>query len=213
LIEQFHNPDWEEVICFYAALQNATKFVQLALESRTEYALTLARRMTIVENSKVEADTRNQLPQALTEAMLAGELGAKVQIEERFRRLIAIDDKTAITSDYITWGEYQLFLEAQTNGQFHSQATIVQSPVEQNNAAHQPATDVNISWQDARWFCAWLTAQAILQSDDVVYDYRLPTAEELQRAPERHNNLSAHTDSPDSLGNALRVVRTVISDR
>lgn len=27
LIEQFHNPDWEEVICFYAALQNATKFV------------------------------------------------------------------------------------------------------------------------------------------------------------------------------------------
>lgn len=45
LIEQFHNPDWEEVICFYAALQNATKFVQLALENRTEYALTLARRI------------------------------------------------------------------------------------------------------------------------------------------------------------------------
>jgi hypothetical protein len=210
LIEQFHNPDWEEVICFYAALQNATKFVQLALENRTEYALTLARRIVIVENSKVDAELRNQLSQALTEATLTDELRARVRLEERLRRLIAIDDKTAIDPNYITWDEYQLFLEAQITGQFHSQATIVQTPIEQSDAANQPVT--GISWQDARWFCAWSSTHAPLQSDKVVYDYRLPTIEELQRSPDR-DNLITHTDSPDRPGNALRVVRTMIHER
>jgi len=208
LIEQFHNPDWEEVICFYAALQNATKFVQLALGSRTEYALTLARRMTIEETSKVDAKLQNQLSQALVQANLTGELRAKVQLERRFHEdLISIDQKTTLTENYITWSEYQLFLAAQTAGQFHSQAAIVQTPPGQEN---QPVTD--ISWQDARWFCAWLSTQANLQSDDLVYDYRLPTVEELQRSPDR-DNLITYTNSQNSPGNALRVVRTVIPDR
>ncbi len=210
LIEQFHNPDWEEVICFYAALQNAKKFVQLALESRTEYALTLARRMVALENSKVDVELRNQLSQALTEANLTDDLRARVRLEKRLSKLITIDDKTQIDPDYITWGEYQLFLTAQTTGQFHSQAMIVQTPTEQSDAENQPVT--GISWQDARWFCAWSSTHVPLQSDKVVYDYRLPTAEELQRSPDR-DNLITYTNSPDRPGNALRVVRTVIHKR
>jgi len=164
----------------------------------------------IVENSKVDAELRNQLSQALTEATLTDELRARVRLEERLRRLIAIDDKTAIDPNYITWDEYQLFLEAQITGQFHSQATIVQAPTEQSDAANQPVT--GISWQDARWFCAWSSTHAPLQSDKVVYDYRLPTVEELQRSPDR-DNLITHTDFENRPGNALRVVRTVIPER
>ncbi|KAM3111748.1 GUN4 domain-containing protein [Phormidesmis sp. 146-33] len=210
LIEQFHNPDWKEVICFYAALQGATKFVQVALESRTEYGLILARRMIVVENSKADAALRNQLSEALAKANLTDELRAKVRLEERFRRLIVIDDKTQIDPNYITCGEYQLFLTAQTTGQFHSQAMILQLPMWQSDAVNQPVT--GISWQDARWFCAWSSTYAPLRSSDTVYDYRLPTVEELQRAPD-HNNLISHTNSLDRPGNALRVVRTVIPER
>ncbi|KAM3100655.1 GUN4 domain-containing protein [Phormidesmis sp. 146-12] len=207
LIEQFHNPDWKEVICFYAALQGATKFVQVALESRTEYALILARRMAIGENSKVDADLQNQLSQALIEVNLTPELRAKVRLEERFRQLIEIDPKTQIDPNYITCGEYQLFMQSQVTEQFHSQGTLLVIPP---NYENEPV--IGISWQDARWFCAWLATQANLQSKRVVYDYRLPTVEELQVSPDR-DNLTAYTDSQSRPGNALRVVRTVIHDR
>ncbi|MEW6492454.1 MAG: GUN4 domain-containing protein [Cyanobacteriota bacterium] len=208
LLEKISNDRWQEVICFYAALGNATNLINAALSNPTPYTLKLANRCKN-EGRDVNPQTLRRLEQALLHLPF---IAAEVRLEQRFRQnLISVDDHKVMNQDYITWGEYQLFLEAQATGQFHSQATIVQIYPEQVN---QPVT--GISQEDARWFCAWLGTQANLyRTDDVgVYDYRLPTEEELRGFPAREQGkLVAWTDSPSSQGNTLRVVRVQLPTR
>jgi len=221
LLEQLSNDRWQEVICFYAALGNATNLINAALDNPTPYTLKLATRC---QNEGLEVDpqtqTRLHRETALPQRWFAGrelsaeelKLSAEVRLEQRFRQtLTPVDDCKAIDPGYITWGEYQLFLEAQATGQFHSQATVVQIP---SGQANQPVT--GIAFEDARWFCAWLGTQANLQpmDDSGVYDYRLPTETELQQFPTKeHALLLAWTNSPIRLGYALRVVRVQLPSR
>ena len=220
IIEQLHDPNWEEVVCFFAALTNATGVVTAALASpveQRERALKLAHRMVVEEKSKLDPAIRQQLEQALAEAHLAGELGAKVRLEQRFRNLTQIDEQTAIDASCIAWDAYNLFMGDQFNKKFHSQAAPVFLP---QLGDPQPVT--GISWQDAQLFCAWLMVQPELQAEVGVYDYRLPTPDESQQFPVEHAaayadktgmNLIPFTNSPDSAGNALRVVRVKRPDR
>jgi hypothetical protein len=214
LLEKLSNDRWQEVICFYAALGSATNLINAALNDPTPYTLKLANRCKN-EGRDVDPQTLTRLDEALLSLPLSElELPAEVRLELRFRRnLMPIDDHRLIDQGYITWGEYQLFLDAQATGQFHSQATIVQIDPGQLN---QPVS--GISWEDARWFCAWLGGQANLYTadDTGVYDYRLPTEEELRQYPAREpgqRQLIAWTDSPTSQGNALRVVRVQLPTR
>lgn len=212
LLEKLSNDRWQEVICFYAALGNATNLINAALDNPNPYTLKLANRCKN-EGRDVDQQTLTRLDNALLTLPLS-ELGftAEVRLEQRFRRnLMPIDDHRLIDQGYITWGEYQLFLEAQATGQFHSQATIVQINPGQLN---QPVT--GIAFEDARWFCAWLGGQANLYTTDDtgVYDYRLPTEEELRQFPAREQGqLVAWTNSPSTQGNALRVVRVQLPTR
>lgn len=103
-------------------------------------------------------------------------LATEMRLIQLFHKLTSFDDRTAI-SDYITWGEYQLFLDAQKIGQFHSSAEILPIPPGQES---QPVT--GISEKDARWFCAWLSTLTSLHSENVMYDYRLPTEAEIDKA-------------------------------
>lgn len=208
LLEKLSNDRWQEVICFYAALSNATNLINAALDNPTLYTLKLANRCNN-EGRDIDPQTRMRLEQALLTLPLSElEFAAEIRLEQRFRRnLMPIDDHRLIDQGHITWGEYQLFLEAQATGQFHSQATPVQIDFGQIN---EPVTGIN--WEDARWFCAWLGTQANLYTTDDtgVYDYRLPTQEELRQFPAREpgqRQLVAWTDSSTSQGNALRVVR------
>ena len=207
LIEQFFNPDWKEVICFYASLTSATPFLHLVLDNPPEltpdhqYGLELARRL-VEEGGKVDSQMRQRLDQALEQADLGDELNAAIRLEQKFRNLTSIDEQTAI-SEPITWGEYQLFLEAQASGQFHSSAEIMTISPEQEN---QPVT--GIDKQGASWFCGWLSTQANLQSEGIVYDYRLPSDKEM--------DLSARkgiTSNSTPSGDFLRVVRVEIPNR
>jgi hypothetical protein len=221
LLEQLSNDRWQEVICFYVALGSATNLINAALDNPTPYTLKLATRC---QNEGLEVDpqtqTRLHRETALPQRWFAGrelsaeelKLSAEVRLEQRFgQTLTPVDDCKAIDPGYITWGEYQLFLEAQARGQFHSQATVVQIP---SGQANQPVT--GIAFEDARWFCAWLGTQANLQpmDDSGVYDYRLPTETELQQFPSReHALLLAWTNSPIRQGYALRVVRVQLPTR
>jgi hypothetical protein len=228
IIEQLHNPNWEEVVCFFAALTNANGLVKAVLGSppgQRERALRLAHRMVVEEKSKTDPEIRQQLEQALAEVQFAGELGAKVRLEERFRNLIRIDERTEIDPTLITWDEYDLFISDQNDRKFHSQANpgfVLHSD--------QFQCVRGISWQDAQWFCAWLMAQPELQAEEGVYDYRLPTEEELRsplaplekgetgqiKAPLEEGggvDLIPFTHSPDSQGNVIRVVRTRLPER
>jgi hypothetical protein len=212
LLEKLSNDRWQEVICFYAALGNATNLINAALDNPTPYTLKLANRCKN-EARDVDQQTLTRLDNGLLTLPLSElALSAEVRLDQRFRRnFMPIDDHRLIDQGYITWGEYQLFLEDQATGQFHSQATILRIDP---GKLHQPAT--GIAFEDARWFCAWLVGQANLYTTDDtgVYDYRLPTEEELRKFPAREQGqLVAWTDSPSTQWNALRVVRVQLPNR
>ena len=207
LIEQFFNPDWKEVICFYATLTSATPFLNLFLNNPPEnsqerkYGLELSRRL-VEEGAKVDSDLRQRLDQALEQADLGDELDAAIRLKQKFRNLTPIDEKTAI-SEPITWGEYQLFLNDQASGQFHSKAKILSISPEQEN---QLVT--GIDKQYASWFCGWLSTQANLQSEGIVYDYRLPGDKEMDLSARK--GITSNSTRP---GDFLLVVRVEIPHR
>ena len=208
LIEQFYNPDWQEVIVFYASLTSATPFLKLFLDNPSDnlqerkYALKLARRL-VEEGGKIDEQMRQRLDRALEQTDLGDELNAAISLEQKFRNLNSIDEKTAI-SEPITWGEYQLFLNDQASGKFHSSAEVVFISSEQEN---QPV--IGISGKDAQWFCAWLSTQGNLQSDDIVYDYHLPSDQEMEQSARKGIKSSSSVGS----GDFLRVVRVEIPKR
>ena len=207
LLENLNNDRWQEVICFYAALGDTSFLIEAILESPTSYTLQLANRCKN-EGREVDPQVRDRIEQALLQVEPeSSDLAAEVRLEQRFRNLTALDAQTAIDPNYITWGEYQLFLNDQTTGQFYSQAETIEIPQGQ---ANQPVT--GISWQDARWFCAWLATQANLQPEAGAYFYRLPAEAEVKQVASEGNWIP-FTDSPQHQGNALQVVRVQLGDR
>jgi len=89
---------------------------------------------------------------------------AEAKLKKKFQSLTSIDQNTSI-SQPITWGEYQLFLNAQASGLFHSDAVLYSISSELLN---QPVT--GISQRDALWFCAWLSTSTFLGLDITSYD-------------------------------------------
>lgn len=207
LLENLTNDRWQEVICFYAAMGDATPLIETMLQNSTPYTLQLANRCKN-EGREVDPKVRDCLEQALLKAEnKPSDLAAGVRLERRFRNLIPIDAQVAIDPDCITWGEYHLFLTDQATEQFHSQAKQINTPLEQE---HQPVT--GIRWKDARWFCTWLATQANLHPEEGVYFYRLPTEAERQKVSVE-TNWVPFTDASEGDGNALQVARVKLSDR
>ena len=196
LRSKLDNDRWQEVICFYAALGNADPLIEAILEVPTLKNLELANRCKN-EGREVSPEIVERLNQMLLRGYL--DRNAELRLEQKFRNLNPIDDKTDI-SEPITWGEYQLFLNDQIAEQFHSSAEVITISPEQEN---QPVTGINE--KDARWFCAWLSTQANLQSEDIVYDYRLPSDEEMEQVITASSAVYSE--------NFLRVVRVEIPNR
>lgn len=187
LLERLRSPewkpveDWQEVFSFYAALTSADFLVdevaKLSDGHKRQKTLELLHRIVKEEKSKITAsDKRQLLEDLLKEATFTSETAAKITLEQRFQDMIRLDDRTEITAQPITWGEYQQFLEAQNTGQFHSTAQVQTIPADQLNHPVQ-----GVSKTDQTWFCAWLSIQTSLQVEDVLFDYRLPKPEELEK--------------------------------
>lgn len=214
------NDRWQEVTRFYAALGNATPMIEALLaEDPSEYTLLLARRC-MEEGREVEQDTlaklrdqlntythaRNQATHKGTEPVLK-DLTAELKLEARFKHQ---DDPSQLKP--ITWGEYRLFLEAQQAQQFHSTADLITIDPDQDS---QPVT--GISWQDARWFCAWLSTQTNLQEEDRIFDYSFPIPEDARiiasKAHQKWSHLIPYTTSPDIPGSMLIILRKTLPKR
>lgn len=176
--------NWKEVFSFYAALASADFLVAEISkmpegETRRNIVLLLHHIVTN-EKSKIKPKNRQQLDmwmEKLSLENLADEQVAIITLERRFQRMVELEEGVSITAEPITWNEYQQFLEAQANGQFHSQAELREIPQGQ---LVQPVTGISV--EDQNWFCAWLVTQTSLQSETAVYDYRCPTAEQLEMA-------------------------------
>ncbi|MGK7954706.1 MAG: GUN4 domain-containing protein [Crocosphaera sp.] len=201
IIERLEDQKWEEVIYFYLTLADATPIITAILNNPNAYTLSLANKCKF--SARLKASVRQQLNQVLLERREDYEnISAAITLEQRFKNLTIIDEKTAISRP-ITWGEYKLFLDAQTSGQFHSTAEIINIT---DDMANQPVT--GIKWEDARWFCGWLATQQALQSSEEVYDHRLPTADETsQLVPKGITENSQNTED------CLRVVSEIIPSR
>ena len=226
IAEHFVDKNWEEIIVFYATAfyaSDPTWLIEKALnDPDNAYTLQLAQRLaneaiTVDEGYKQELlNLRQRQAPESTEVVLA----------KRFWQVTPLSDHTVI-SEPITWGEYQRFIEAQQEGAFHSWANAEHLAVVEFSA-HELLDDV--TWEDARWFCAWLATQAQLAPDEGVYDYRLPTPEEAETlkalaaeesplAPlikgggDSRGDLTPWTTDPQRPGNCLRVVRQRIPDR
>ncbi|MGB3496420.1 MAG: GUN4 domain-containing protein [Elainellaceae cyanobacterium] len=233
ILEKLLDPNWEEVICFYGALGHANKLIEIACERNDPYVLKLAKRIRD-EGCNVDPDISRHLTEKLSELpeivnvvdgttflpfitghglVFSSFLPATITLERKIQNLVVILEKISI-SDHITFGEYELFIRDQIAGQFHSWAEEL---LVSNSVKNRPVDD--ITFEDARWFCAWLSTQTNLVPDEGVYEYRLPTPEELEavREPPPQGNsapsLQAWTSDPNCSGNALRVVRQRIPDR
>jgi hypothetical protein len=189
LLEQLTRDRWREVIRFYVALGDATAIINALLDidgaEVTEYTLLLARHC-LDEGREVDHNTLTRLqarldsftPEDLTSPDKLGlqSLRADLRLQQRFRRLTPLNAASGISTEAITRGEYQLFLTAQETGQFHSTARRLQG-LDEGEA--DPMVDM--PWEDARWFCAWLSTQTALQQDGKVFSYRLPTEANLRQ--------------------------------
>ncbi len=196
LLEKLDRDRWQEIVRFYAALGDATAIINALLTAEvTEYSLLLARRcmeegreidqaalarlQTLVETFTAQALN----PIQATNNPVLSKLRADLRLQQRFSTLTPLTETTAMVSDrsraiaptFITWGEYELFLQTQDTGQFHSQAKRLHCPQGQESEPVQ-----GISWEDARWFCAWLSTQTSLKKEGRVFSYRLPTGAELR---------------------------------
>jgi hypothetical protein len=223
VMAHFADETWKEVVYFYALLTDPVLFIEKALETPENlYTLALAQRLA--DDAKW---VDKGLKQRLLEARQAhAPATPKLLLEQHFRQLTPLDDRTAISAP-ITWGEYQHFIEAQQEGAFHSWANVEHLAVIEYTS--EEILD-DVAWEDVRWFCAWLATQAQLAPDEGVYDYRLPTPEEAETlkalesegsplAPlikgggDSRGDLTLWTTDPKRPGNSLRVVRQRIPDR
>ncbi len=205
LYDQLGNTNWREVVSFYVALGDATGVIKKLLENPTQEALKLAWKCQ-EQAQGLDPKIRQQLEEAL--ARNSDSWTSEIHLEQRIRNLTSIGRGTALDPNFITWGEYQLFLEDQSTGQFHSTAQVVEIPQDPT----QPVT--GIPWQDALWFCAWLGSKANLQPEKGVYDYRLPTAKQLQKHPHGSSpDLIPYTEDPETPGNCIRILRVAFPGR
>ena len=211
--------DWQEVIRFYASMTNATPFIEAILQSyysnqvkAKEKVFQLAYNIVIEDKGRLDIHVRQQLNQVLKSVHVGGDLNARWQLQGQFQTRIPVGSDALISSEYISWGEYQLFMRDQQSRQFHSNAEM-----DDMTSRSLTTPELDISWQDAQWFCAWLATFTYLKPEDGgVYYYRLPTIQELEnvRSPGTSTRLlTPLTNRSDAPGNALRIVRQKISDR
>ncbi|MBE9179866.1 GUN4 domain-containing protein [Oculatella sp. LEGE 06141] len=179
--------DWREIFSFYAALEGADWLVQAVIAmpegEKRQQSLLLSRQIVKEEKSQIkQPELCQKLDELLTTtqftgANVSGATVAKITLEQRFQQMIRLDDQTEITSNPITWGEYQRFLEAQNAGQFHSTAQPQTILPEQLDL---PVT--GIPEDDRNWFCAWLPTQTSLHTDNMLYVYGVPDSSHHQTA-------------------------------
>jgi hypothetical protein len=188
LLNRLQSDNWEladawcEIFSFYSALGEADWLVQAVAAmpegERRQRSLLLLHRIVKEEKSRVsQPELRQRLDELLETTQFTETAAAKISLENQFQQTIRLDEQTEIIASPITWGQYKLFLEAQSTGQFHSTAQTQTILPEEVDA---PVT--GISEADRCWFCAWLPTQTSLQSDDSLYVYNLPDLSHYQTA-------------------------------
>lgn len=188
LVDNFEDAWWDETIRLYAAQSNATELIEAAITRESISALALAYDC-VEEGAEVDPDVRQALLNALEAGLTSTNpgqfnLAVNVKLARRLRRFVRVDDALQIDNSYVTWAEYQRFLEHSEVKAFLS--TEVSLPAADKKVppgqASQPVG--GISREEAYRFCAWLgTYLPPATIGETTACYRLPTDQELRQHP------------------------------
>ncbi len=174
------NSWWYETFLLYAAVCDATTLVKGCLENGSVSALTLAANC-LEEARSLDWSVREALQNRITADLESSSiqrrhLAAEVRLNQRFKSLQRIDEDIEIDLKYITYAEYQLFLdESRTQGQYY-QPDHWTGDTFPKGVAQAPVCGVRA--EDAEAFCQWLTQR---QGGGIYY--RLPQPEEAKEYP------------------------------
>ncbi|MEA5558566.1 GUN4 domain-containing protein [Nodularia spumigena] len=172
---------WRETIRFYAAQTDASQLIKNALNYANISVLTLAYQCS-KEAQQILPDVKQQLTAKLEIGLESDDLdkftlAAEVKLADRMSQLnhdlVSLETNSeqesfAVDTTYITWAEYQLFLNE----------TSSPSTLANKKQAQQPVT--NISFWDANRFCAWLSLRSRQELGEPGICYR-PALEEDER--------------------------------
>ncbi|MEO0349680.1 MAG: GUN4 domain-containing protein [Cyanobacteria bacterium P01_A01_bin.15] len=103
------------------------------------------------------------------------------ELKSEFNQGVQLNDKVFVRRSLVSWEEFQTFLQDVSNGQFHAAVELNR----QKRSIVNDSVQLPITWEEARWFCGWLSTQAELAPDDGTYHYRLPAEDEWQEMSER----------------------------
>ncbi len=175
-----NNSWWYETFLLYAAQTDATPVVQACLDNGNVSALTLAANC-LEEARALEMSVRVAVQNRLTADLESSEsqrrkLAAEVRLSQRLKSLQRIDEDYDIDLNYITYAEYQLFLdESRAESQYYQPDHWTRYTFHKGTAQ---AAVCGIRALDAEAFCAWLTRR---QGGSV--RYRLPSLAEAKEHP------------------------------
>ncbi|OUD12258.1 NACHT domain-containing protein [Thioflexithrix psekupsensis] len=166
---------WHETLLLYAAQSDATLLVKSCLQFNTILALTLAADC-LEEARELDRHIRIEVHQRLTEALISEDrekrrLAAEVRLNQRLKSLHRLDEMRDMDLSYLTWAEYQLFLDDNYAQGYYCQPDHWQQYCFRPEMALLPVSGIRA--EDATAFCAWLNAR-----EGGKVRYRLPTSEE-----------------------------------
>jgi energy-coupling factor transporter ATP-binding protein EcfA2 len=187
LVANFEDAWWDETIRLYAAQSNATELVKASLTRESISALALAYDC-VEEGAEVDPDIRQALLNALEAGLVSTnpekfKLAVDVKLTRRLRRFVRVDDALQIDNSYVTWAEYQRYLE---NSEVKALlSTDVLPPLEKKVPPGQASQPVSgISREEAYHFCTWLGRYLPPTAiGETTACYRLPTDQELRQHP------------------------------
>ncbi len=186
LISNIRNSWWTETIRLYAAQSDATKLIRVVLDMPSPSVDVMALAYDCLEESlRVDENVRQQLLKRLEHGLESTDpeifkLAAQVSLIRRFKNFIRISEELEIDNSYITYAEYQLFLDetGESRQPQHWQSKRFQS-------GDAKKTITGISWENALRFCAWLgeryRARLGNQLSEMTVHYRLPEKEEINQ--------------------------------
>ncbi len=177
LTGNIQDPWWAETIRLYAAQSDASNLIATALRENTVSVLKLALDCQ-EEGLRIKPEVRQELTDKLDKGLESSELevfelAVEVKLAKRLSELLTIDEDRSIDNSYITWAEYQLFVNDVRNSQLSFPG----------KNAKQPA--IFESWHDAIDYCGWFSERTNSDlitnqlSDQKLY-YRLPNRTEIE---------------------------------
>lgn len=179
---------WQETLRLVASQGDASALLKACMDANTVPTLRLAADI-LDEARELDIEVRRDLTERLVSDLESEDderrhLAAGVQLARRIESFHRIDDDREIDMTFVTYAEYQLFLDEQRQqGAYHQPDHWTQLEFSEGQALDAV---VGVRPGDAVAWCEWLSNR-----EGGRFRYRLPTIVEAQDSPVTHSEVGA----------------------